>query len=73
MAYGAERYAALSGELAAALGAEPATPEPFIATDERDADPAWMAQAEPVVDRVADVWERVGLGVPARRRQGGAR
>ena len=61
VAYGAERYAALSGELAAALGAEPATPSPSSPpTSGTRIPPGWRGP-QPVIDRVADRWERVGL------------
>ena len=39
-------------------------PTEFKVFDKRDRHPEWMQQAEPVVKRVADVWERVGLAFP---------
>lgn len=39
-------------------------PTEFKVFDKRDRHPEWMATAEPVVARVAAVWERVGLAFP---------
>lgn len=39
-------------------------PSEFKVFDKRDRHPDWIKQAEPVVRRVADVWERVGLAFP---------
>ena len=39
-------------------------PESFKVSDQRNRHPEWMRQAEPVVRRVADVWNRVGVPFP---------
>lgn len=39
-------------------------PTEFKVFDKRDRHPEWIEKAEPVVRRVADVWERVGLAFP---------
>lgn len=39
-------------------------PTEFKVFDKRDRHPEWVKQAEPVVRRVAEVWDRVGLRFP---------
>ncbi|HWP95024.1 MAG TPA: hypothetical protein VNL72_04755 [Gammaproteobacteria bacterium] len=39
-------------------------PQEFRVFDKRDRHPDWMRRAEPVVRRVADVWDRAGLRFP---------
>ena len=61
--YGAERMTALSRRWHNRFesGLEPGE---FKVFDKRDRHPDWMQQAEPIVKRVAAVWERVGLAFP---------
>lgn len=40
------------------------TPTKFKVFDKRDRHPDWLKQAEPVIRRVAEVWERAGLAFP---------
>ena len=39
-------------------------PEPFQVFDKRDRHPEWIEKAEPVVQRVHDMWQGVGLSFP---------
>lgn len=62
-AYGADRMTELSAKWHARFesGLEPTE---FKVFDKRDRHPEWIERAEPVVKRVAEVWERVGLEFP---------
>lgn len=61
--YGRDRLMACAERLAS--GAGRAVPvEEFTVLDHRQRHPDWNRRAEPVVRRVAEIWERVGLGFP---------
>lgn len=63
--YGRERMQAVSRSFHNRFesGLEPAE---FKVFNKRDRHPEWVRQAEPVVKRVTEVWERVGLKFPYR-------
>jgi hypothetical protein len=63
VAYGKERLEGMARSLRERFGNADA-PESFKVSDQRNRHPEWMRQAEPVVRRVADVWNRVGVPFP---------
>jgi len=63
VAYGKERLMACARECEARLGGAGAVEE-FEVFNHLDRHPDWHRRAEPVVRRVAGVWDRVGLGFP---------
>ena len=62
--YGAERMTELAKSFYYRFGEFNPSPEPFEVFDKRDRHPDWMTTAEPVVRRVAQVWQTVGLAFP---------
>ncbi|MDX1455042.1 MAG: hypothetical protein R3217_06275 [Gammaproteobacteria bacterium] len=63
VAYGKERMEAVSQRWHTRFESGQA-PSEFKVFDKRDRHPEWIKQAEPVIKRVNDVWERVGLDFP---------
>jgi hypothetical protein len=63
VAYGRERLAACARRLTGDLGGAGAVEE-FEVFDRRRRHPDWIGRAEPVVRRVAAIWDRVGLPFP---------
>jgi hypothetical protein len=63
VAYGRDRLMACARELIARHGSTAAV-EDFRVYDKRDRHPQWYARAEPVVRRVAAIWEAAGAGFP---------
>lgn len=63
VAYGKERMEAVSQRWHNRFESGQQAGE-FKVFDKRDRHPEWLERAEPVVKRVAEVWERVGLDFP---------
>lgn len=63
VAYGKDRLEGAARGLRERFGNADA-PESFKVSDQRDRHPDWMLMAEPVVRRVADVWQRAGVPFP---------
>ncbi|MGD8379387.1 MAG: hypothetical protein PVJ40_06550 [Gammaproteobacteria bacterium] len=61
--YGAKRMQRISQRFHNRFESD-ATPTEFKVFDKRDRHPDWLVQAAPVVRRVAEVWDRVGLDFP---------
>ncbi|MGR8949812.1 MAG: hypothetical protein ACU84Q_17350 [Gammaproteobacteria bacterium] len=64
VAYGKQRMEDLVKSFYYRFGKLDPNPEAFEVYDKRDRHPDWIAQAEPVVKRVAEVWATVGLAFP---------
>ena len=63
VAYGADRMMKISQRFHNRFESDTA-PSEFKVFDKRDRHPDWIKTAEPVVKRVAEVWERAGLNFP---------
>ena len=63
VAYGKERLENLAAGIFRRFGSREA-PEEFKVFDQASRHPDWMSQAEPVVQRVHDVWRRAGVPFP---------
>ncbi len=62
--YGEERMMDVATDYYYRFGDRNPQPEPFRVFDKRDRHPDWFRRSEPVVKRVSEVWERVGLDFP---------
>ena len=64
IAYGGERMTELAKSFYYRFGNYNPKPEPFETFDKRDRHPEWFAKANPVVERMNELWQRVGLNFP---------
>jgi hypothetical protein len=64
LAYGAQRYRDEADRCARRYGAALTAVEPFHTGDRRDRHPAWLARAEPALQRVGAQWARAGMVFP---------
>jgi hypothetical protein len=64
VAFGKERMEETVRGYRYRFGEREPRPEAFAVSDERARHPDWMAQAEPAIRRVAELWARVGLEFP---------
>lgn len=64
VAYGDERMTETVKDYYYRFGNRNPEPEGFRVFDKRDRHPDWFEEAQPVVDRVRDIWNRVGLEFP---------
>ena len=64
VAYGAERMTEVAKSFYYRFGNLKPEPEAFEVFDKRDRHAEWFERANPVVERVAAVWRRVGLEFP---------
>lgn len=64
VAYGKDRMENIVKSFYYRFGNLDPSPEAFEVFDKRDRHPHWIRKAEPVVKRVAEVWQTVGLAFP---------
>ncbi|MEX0950989.1 MAG: hypothetical protein WDZ86_01780 [Gammaproteobacteria bacterium] len=65
VAYGADRMMDTVRRYGYRFGQRQPEPEVFEVNDKRDRHSDWVRQSEPVIQRVTEVWSRVGLKFPA--------
>lgn len=66
VAYGKERMMDLAQSFHHRFGSK-LQPESFAVFDKRDRHPDWFGMAAPVIQRVAEVWQRIGLEFPVEQ------
>lgn len=64
VAYGKERMEGVAEEWYYRFGRRQEKPGEFKVFDKRDRHPEWFEKAEPVIKRVAEIWNTVGLEFP---------